>query len=133
MIATLDHVRIPGAGSSGVGGIRDPGQAGVTPPGVGGPSFADELATVRPEIPIQFSKHAQRRLEDRHIDLGEDETNRLRQAFDTLARKGGRHSLVMLDRIAFVVNVPLGTVVTAMAPDEGKEAVFTQIDSVVIA
>jgi flagellar operon protein len=133
VIATLDLVRIPGAGSSGVGGIRDPGQPAGTPSGVGGPSFADELAVARPDVPIRFSRHAQRRLDDRHIDLGQDETDRLRQAFDTLARKGGRQSLVMLDRIAFVVNVPSGTVVTAMAPDEGKEAVFTQIDSVVIA
>lgn len=133
MIATIDSVRIPTAGPAGPGAVREPGPAPGTPSAADGSSFADELAVARPDVPIQFSRHAQRRLEDRHIDLGEDETSRLRQAFDTLARKGGRQSLVMLDRIAFVVNVPSGTVVTAMAPDEGKEAVFTQIDSVVIA
>ena len=52
---------------------------------------------------------------------------------DTLAGKGGRQSLVMLDQVAYVVHVPSATVVTAVAPDEHKESVFTQIDSVAIA
>lgn len=133
MIATLDHIRVPQSGPAGLGDIRDSRTSAGPSSTPDVPSFADALASSRPAIPIHFSRHAQRRLEARHIALDEDETSRLRQAFDALARKGGRQSLVMLDRVALVVNVPSGTVVTAMAPGERKEAVFTQIDSVAIA
>jgi hypothetical protein len=52
---------------------------------------------------------------------------------DTLSQRGSRQSLVMLDQVAYVVHVPSHTVVTAVQPDESKERVFTQIDSVLIA
>jgi flagellar operon protein len=74
-----------------------------------------------------------RRLEERQIDIADGQLDRLRSALDSLASKGGRQSLVMVDQVAYVVHVPSATVVTAVAPDEGKEAIFTQIDSVVIA
>jgi flagellar operon protein len=83
--------------------------------------------------PVQISRHAQRRLETRSIDLGPDELSRLSNAVDALTRKGANHSVVMLDRLALVVNVPSATVVTAVQPHGGREAVFTRIDSVVIA
>ena len=51
----------------------------------------------------------------------------------TLARRGARQSVVMLDQVAYVVHVPSQTVVTAMQPEDRKEVVFTKIDSVVIA
>jgi hypothetical protein len=47
--------------------------------------------------------------------------------------RGARSSVVWLDRVAYVVDIPTATVVTAVAPRSGKEAVFTNIDSVVIA
>jgi flagellar operon protein len=74
-----------------------------------------------------------KRLEQRRIGLDDGQLDRLRKAMDTLAGRGGRQSLVMLDQVAYVVDVPSNTVVTAVAPDAGKESVFTQIDSVVIA
>jgi flagellar operon protein len=52
---------------------------------------------------------------------------------DTLSQRGSRQSLVMLDQYAYVVNVPTHTVVTAVEPNQSKERVFTQIDSVIIA
>lgn len=132
MISTTDIVRIQPTGQRDTVGTSTT----VPPPGpkpAAGPSFADELAQVQPEPFVHFSKHAQQRLQERHIDLGKDETDRLHQAFDALARKGGRQSLVLLDGVALVVHVQSGTVVTAMGSDERKEAVFTQIDSVAIA
>ena len=96
-----------------------------------GTSFERELELV--SRPVQISRHAQNRLERRNIDLGPDDLGRLRGAVDALARKGAQHSVVMLDRLALVVNVPSATVVTAVEPRSGKESVFTSIDSVVIA
>jgi len=74
-----------------------------------------------------------RRVEQRQIPLDGGQLDRLSKALDTLSQRGGRQSLVMLDQVAYVVHVPTHTVVTAVAPDAGKESVFTQIDSVVIA
>ena len=50
----------------------------------------------------------------------------------TLSQRGSRQSLVMLDQYAYVVHPPSHTVVTAVEPDQSKERVFSQIDSVVI-
>lgn len=83
--------------------------------------------------PVLISRHAQRRLETRNIDLGPDELARLRGAVDVLSRRGANDAVVMLDRLALVVNVPSATVLTAVEPSHRKEAVFTNIDSVVIA
>ena len=49
--------------------------------------------------------------------------------------KGMRESLVMVDELAFIVNIRNNTVVTAMslkAGEDGDEAVFTNIDGAVI-
>jgi flagellar operon protein len=72
-------------------------------------------------------------MERRNIDLGPEDLTRLRGAIDALARRGAQHSVVMLDQRAFVVNVPSGTVVTAVEAGAGKESLFTNVDSVVIA
>jgi flagellar operon protein len=101
-------------------------------PGIAG-SFQAELAAAAGEHGVSVSGHALHRLEQRQIDLGSDHLERLDRAMDTLARKGGRHSLVMLDDVAYVVHVPSHTVMTAVRPGAGKENVFTQIDSVVVA
>jgi flagellar operon protein len=72
-------------------------------------------------------------MERRNIDLGPQDLSRLQGAIDALARRGAQHSVVMLDQRAFVVNVPSGTVVTAVEAGAGKGSVFTNVDSVVIA
>jgi flagellar operon protein len=99
----------------------------------GSVSFADELAAASRDHSVTLSGHAQRRIEQRQIDLQGDALDRLGRAIDSLAARGGRQSLVMLDQVAYVVHVASHTVVTAVAPGERKEAVFTQIDSVAIA
>ena len=96
-------------------------------------AFAAELTAAAEGRDLHLSGHALRRLEQRGIGPTDDQLDRLRSALDTLADKGGRQSLVMLDQVAYVVHVPSSTVVTAVAPDESKESVFTQIDSVAIA
>jgi flagellar operon protein len=82
---------------------------------------------------MQFSEHALKRVDQRGISLDGDQLDRLQKAMDTLGQRGSRQSLVMLDQVAYVVHVPSHTVVTAVQPDENKDRVFTQIDSVVIA
>lgn len=58
---------------------------------------------------------------------------RLNSAKSQAQEKGIRESLIMLDNLAFIVNVPSNTVITAMDRDEHENKVFTNIDGAVIA
>jgi flagellar operon protein len=111
--------------------------AGTTGHGTGStsePSFAATLSAAASDNDLHLSSHALHRIEQRGIGLGQPEFDRLSGAFDQLAGKGGRQSLVLVDHVAYVVHVPSRTVVTAVAPDERNDSnVFTRIDSVVIA
>lgn len=57
---------------------------------------------------------------------------RLEGAVDSVARKGGKDSLVLLGDAALVVSVKNRTVVTAMDRAGMRGNVFTNIDSAVI-
>lgn len=103
------------------------------PPSDASQSFRDALSAAADEHSFQFSQHALRRVEQRQIPMQEDQLGRLSKAMDTLSQRGSKQSLVMLDQYAYVVHPPSHTVVTAVEPDQSKETVFTQIDSVVIA
>ncbi len=81
---------------------------------------------------VKVSGHAQERARIRGIPLGQVELDAIGQAMDQVARKGGREALVIRPDAAFVVSVPNRTVITAMARDELRDNVFTQIDSAVI-
>jgi len=82
---------------------------------------------------VQLSRHAQKRVDSRDLDLDPARLSRLNTAISRAAEKGSRNSVVMLDGLAVVVDVNQRTVITAMNAQEGKERVFTNIDSVVIA
>ena len=98
-----------------------------------GPSFADALQQAQRSESVRFSSHAQKRLEARDIQLSANHLARLADAVERAARRGGRQSLVLMDDLAFVVNVKDRLVITAMDGDSRREGVFTQIDSVVLA
>jgi flagellar operon protein len=96
----------------------------------GGQSFSEVLSQVQE---VQFSNHAQKRLESRQISLTPDSVSRLSDAVDRAEKRGGQSSLVLMDDLAFLVNVPRRLVVTAVDANSRGEGVFTQIDSVVLA
>ena len=81
---------------------------------------------------LKFSKHAAMRLEDRNINLSKDQSERLEAGVLKASEKGIQESLVMVDSLAFIVNVPNKTVVTAMDQGESDQNVFTNIDGSVI-
>lgn len=81
---------------------------------------------------LKFSKHAANRLVDRNISLSEDQLQRLNDATVKASEKGIKESLVLLDSLAFVVNIPNNTVVTALDKSETNLNVFTNIDGAVI-
>ena len=81
---------------------------------------------------LKFSKHASQRLDDRNIKLSEEQSLRLEEGVLKASEKGITDSLVLVDTLAFIVNVPNQTVVTAMDQTESEENIFTNIDGAVI-
>lgn len=81
---------------------------------------------------LKFSKHASSRLESRGISLSTEQSARLTGGVEQAKAKGINESLVLVDSLAFIVNVPNNTVVTAMDQNETNSNVFTNIDGAVI-
>lgn len=79
---------------------------------------------------LKFSKHANDRLASRNIDLSDEQLERLETGAKKAQEKGINESLVMVDNIAFIVNIKNKTVVTAVNDSDDK--VFTNIDGAVI-
>ena len=73
---------------------------------------AQELA--KNNEPLKFSKHAAARLSDRNIEISSEQLERLNQGKIQAGEKGISESLILVDSLAFIVNVPNNTVVTAM-------------------
>lgn len=81
---------------------------------------------------LKFSKHAAGRLSDRGIELSDSQMERLNDGVRKAQQKGIKDSLVIVDQLAFIVNVPNNTVVTAMDSTETNDNVFTNINGAVI-
>jgi flagellar operon protein len=81
---------------------------------------------------LRFSKHAASRLETRDISLDDKQVERLNKGVERADGKGIKDSLMIMDQLAFIVNVPSRTVITAMDQTETNENIFTNIDGAVI-
>ena len=84
------------------------------------------------EEALKFSTHASIRLEQRGITLTDSQMERLNDGTKKAGLKGIRDSLVIVDELAFIVNIPKHTVVTALDSTETDANVFTNIDGAVI-
>lgn len=80
---------------------------------------------------LKFSKHADNRLAERNISLTGEQIQRLTDGTNKARQKGIQESLVLVDELAFIVNIKNNTVVTAMNQGE-NDAIFTNIDGAVI-
>ncbi|MBD5540505.1 MAG: flagellar protein [Lachnospiraceae bacterium] len=100
-------------------------------------SFQDVLAQKAQEAggkePLKFSKHAFNRLADRNIELTMEQMDRLAEGTQKAGAKGIRDSLVMVDNLAFIVNIPNKTVITALDQEQADDKIFTNIDGAVFA
>lgn len=81
---------------------------------------------------VKFSKHANQRLEERDINLSDEQLNRLEEGTQKAISKGIKESLVLVDNLAFIVNTTNKTVVTAMDSQSNEENVYTNIDGAVV-
>lgn len=126
-----------GTGSVNAGSVINK-PSGTLP--VGENSFANILKKAEESVDnnigsesLKFSKHAVNRLSDRNIELTKEQMARLEHGKIEASEKGIKDSLILIDQLAFIVNVPNNTVVTAMDQTENKSNVFTNIDGAVIA
>jgi len=90
-------------------------------------SFGDALAVER----LTWSRHARERLATRRMALSSADLARIAEGVDRAAAKGARDSLVLLNELALIVNVPNRTVLTALDSRRLQEGVVTNIDSTV--
>ncbi len=94
-------------------------------------SFLDHLQqATRQELKI--SRHASERMQERNIEITEEEwqhvTNRVLEARD----KGVKQPLVLLDQAALIVSAKNATVITALDRQEAKSQLFTNIDGTIV-
>ncbi len=82
--------------------------------------------------PVNFSKHALERAEERGIELTPVLMDRLANSVEKAQEKGATNILAFDDSRAFIVNIPYGRVITTMSQEEMKENIFTNIDGAVL-
>jgi len=125
-------------GPTGVGGVPVPPVGGSTGRSssnrttADGRAFAAELTeAVRQHGAVRLSQHATRRLASRSIQLTDGDLERLARATDQAAAKGANDSLILMDGLGLIVNVPNRTVVTALDTDRLDQGIVTDIDSTI--
>lgn len=96
------------------------------------PAFKEILAQQLQPGELQFSSHCLKRLEQNDITLNSEQVNKLKGAVQRAETKGSRDSCIVMDDMAFIVNVVNRTVITVVEGQRMKDNVFTNIDSAVI-
>ncbi|HAX72551.1 MAG TPA: hypothetical protein DCY20_03375 [Firmicutes bacterium] len=83
---------------------------------------------------LKLSNHAQKRLEQRNLQLESTDLSRINEALDNAASKGANESLVIYKDLMLIASVRNRTIITAMEQTESKtsEEIFTNIDSAII-
>jgi len=98
----------------------------------GSTSFKDILGEkLNGKGKLSFSKHVQKRINSRAIPISKAELDKLNSGVEKARDKGARDSLVMVNKVAYIVSVENNTVVTAVDEESMKDNVFTNIDSAV--
>ena len=71
-------------------------------------------------------------MQDRQLNIGEPELEKLNDTVAKMAQKGAKEALIYLNDVALIVSVANRTVITAMDGASAKENIFTNIDSAAI-
>ncbi len=96
-------------------------------------SFGDTLRDkIKQSSNLVLTKHAQTRVEQRNIDLSDENIDRLSEGVKIAEEKGLHAPLILIDRTAFIVNLNNRALVTTVSGDDMKNNAFTNIDGTVI-
>ncbi|MFC1491134.1 hypothetical protein ACFLQ0_00900 [Nitrospinota bacterium] len=91
-----------------------------------------ELDKSRPAAgPLAFSPEATQRMQAMGVRLSQAQYDRLMEGVREAAAKGGHRSLIMMDGLAFTVDVREGKVIDVANRNRIDTRVYTQIDSIV--
>ncbi len=128
----IDKVRVNNVKSQGVSAT--PTQAKkATAEGSFGAMLQQRMKEAdQPFQPINFSKHAMARAEERGIELTPTLMDKLAGSVEKAQEKGAKNILAFDTTRAFIINVPYGRVITTMTQDEMKDNFFTNIDGAVL-
>lgn len=91
-------------------------------------SFLDEaLQTQSSSKEIKISGHAQKRLEERGLQLNQTDMENLADAVEELDQKGSKNSLLFYKDMALITSINNRTIITALNTDDMET--ITNIDS----
>ncbi|HZK70179.1 MAG TPA: TIGR02530 family flagellar biosynthesis protein [Clostridia bacterium] len=98
-----------------------------------GESFANLLESkLQGKSTLSFSKHAQLRMTQRNMVVSDLYMEKLDDAIKKAEKQGLKNTLVLMDKMAFIVNVPKNVVITAMKDQDIEGNVFKEIDGAVV-
>lgn len=98
-------------------------------PKKGAISFRDILQN---QQELTISKHAAERMQERNIQLSNQEWQSIQEKVKEAKQKGVKDALVVIDGNAMVVSVKNNTVITALNQSEADKKVFTNIDGTIL-
>lgn len=81
---------------------------------------------------LKVSKHAQKRLQDRGIEIDQEKWSQISTKVQEAKTKGVHESLVVLKDVALVVSAKNNTVITVMDRNEAKAQIFTNINGTIL-
>ena len=99
-----------------------------------GTGFAAQLkkASFSETGSLAVSKHAQKRLEQRNIEIDSGTWMRIEDKVKEARKLGVTDSLVLTREAALVISAKNNTVITAMDRDEAKSQIFTNINGTIL-
>lgn len=94
-------------------------------------SFIDHLKTASAET-LKVSKHASERMQERNIEISEEQWQNLQEKVFEAQQKGIKQPLVLMDQAALIVSAKNSTIITALDRQEAKSQIFTNIDGTIV-
>ncbi len=95
-------------------------------------AFSDLLRKACKEREIKLSAHAEQRIVQRGIEVGGADIERISDAIERIAEKGGSKAAIFYRDVIFITDANDRAIITAINKDEMKERIFTGIDSAVV-
>ena len=93
-------------------------------------SFHEHLQQAQQELKI--SKHASERMQERNIEISDEQWQSLQEKVLEAQQKGIKQPLVLLDQAALIVSAKNSTIITALDRQEAKSQIFTNIDGTIV-
>ena len=92
-------------------------------------TFLTDAAQTNNTKEVKISRHAQKRLDERGLQLESSDMQTLESAFDELNQKGSRDSLIFFKDMAVIASIDNRTSITAQKSSEMRT--ITNIDSAI--